>query len=216
MPTHSTKAPRGPKRIAIIDAAADLFVLHGYDGTNIEMIAEKAGVSRQTIYNQYASKGSLFLAITADLVWEIMAPLTDFEHSANMRETLLALGRRLCKAMLTPRAIALRRLVITEAARFPELGHAAYEASIAVIETRVASYLLEQRRLLISDSVLAARQFLALVVHPIEIRTQFIGGAGAEDDEISQHLEAAVDTFLRAFGAGPDQSARRRELTDAL
>lgn len=201
MPTSTTKKQRRPKQAAIIDAAADLFVLHGYDGTSTEMIAEKAGVARQTIYNQYESKQALFLAIATDLVQEIVAPLSEVERSADVRETLLALGRRALTTLLTPRLIALRRLLITEAPRFPELGRAAYETGVLVVESKVASYLKEQGQLRVPDPMLAARQFMALMMHPVEIRTEF-GVSPGTDEDIARHIEAAVDTFLRAFGKG--------------
>ena len=68
------KESRKPKQAAVMQAATGLFVRHGYDGASTEMIAERAGVSRQTIYNRFESKEALFLAIAKNLVHEVGHP----------------------------------------------------------------------------------------------------------------------------------------------
>jgi AcrR family transcriptional regulator len=49
----------------ILKAAAELFRNSGYDSARIEEIASAAGVSVGTIYNYYANKGDLLVAIVA-------------------------------------------------------------------------------------------------------------------------------------------------------
>lgn len=46
-------------RTAILDAAHDLFGSEGYHGVGLERVAKQAGVSRQTVYLHYGSKGGL-------------------------------------------------------------------------------------------------------------------------------------------------------------
>src|SRR5437762_4344296 len=50
--------PRGAEatRTSILDAASSLIVESGYHSISLEDIAEKAGVSRRTIYDQFGSK----------------------------------------------------------------------------------------------------------------------------------------------------------------
>jgi len=43
-------------RRAIVDAAARLFVEHGYGGTTVDAIAEQAGVSRKTVFTSVGGK----------------------------------------------------------------------------------------------------------------------------------------------------------------
>jgi AcrR family transcriptional regulator len=199
MQEGTRKEPRKPKQAAIIQAAAELFVQHGYDGTSTEMIAEKAGVSRQTIYNQFESKEALFLAIGASLVSEVVAPLAEtVEGAGDLHRTLLAFGRRTLTTLLCPRTIALYRLVVTEAPRFPDLARAVDEANFTAVENELAKYLDGHCNLRIPDSKLAARQLLALIVQPIAFRALLGVGADAGDAEIAHHIDAAVDTFLRA------------------
>ena len=52
----STSAPpQSAGEIAILDAAVNLFSVHGYDGVSMRRIAEAAGVSKANIYHHFAS-----------------------------------------------------------------------------------------------------------------------------------------------------------------
>ncbi|MFD0455557.1 TetR/AcrR family transcriptional regulator [Streptomyces violaceoruber] len=44
----------------ILAAAKELFLADRYDGVNLERIAARAGVSRQTVYNRFGSKETVF------------------------------------------------------------------------------------------------------------------------------------------------------------
>jgi AcrR family transcriptional regulator len=54
--TRLAQARAETTRLAIVDAAAELFTAHGYVRTTIEQIATRAGVAVQTIYNSIGSK----------------------------------------------------------------------------------------------------------------------------------------------------------------
>src|ERR1700758_3816607 len=45
---------------AVLDAAPRLFLDAGFDGVNLEQVGRAAGVSRQTVYNQFGSKEAVF------------------------------------------------------------------------------------------------------------------------------------------------------------
>jgi len=48
------------KRAAILDAAGQLFCEHGLHLVSMDMVANAAGVSKQTVYSHFANKESLF------------------------------------------------------------------------------------------------------------------------------------------------------------
>ena len=61
-------------RLAVLEAADDLLVEHGFAGVTIEGIAAKAGVAKQTIYRWWGSKSDvLFDALVVDAA-EFFAP----------------------------------------------------------------------------------------------------------------------------------------------
>lgn len=53
-------------RLAIEDAAVELFIEHGYHATSMRQIADKAGLALGGIYNHFASKEEIFEAIVLD------------------------------------------------------------------------------------------------------------------------------------------------------
>lgn len=54
------------RKRSIIDAAKSLFIEAGYDGTTIDHIAEKAGVSGVTVHNYYDTKAGVLMAVVAE------------------------------------------------------------------------------------------------------------------------------------------------------
>src|SRR5262245_47964357 len=63
---HIRRAPRAadlPGAKAIVDAAIDVFGRHGYHGTSIRDIAERAGLSSAALYHHFSSKQDLLFQI---------------------------------------------------------------------------------------------------------------------------------------------------------
>ncbi len=198
------KKPRGPKLQAIVEAASNLFAQYGYDGTSTEMIAEAAGVSRQTIYNQFDSKERLFLEIASDLVNAIVGPLGTAEVAdTEPRVVLLALAERTLATLYAPKTIALRRLAIAEVTRFPHLGHAIYKEGPLQTRGKLAAYLAEQTSLgtmRVPQPALAAEHFFALVTGTSDLKILFGVETSIGAELVKERAAEAVDTFFRAFG----------------
>lgn len=64
-PLRQERAADTRRRIAT--AALDLFTEHGFGGTAVTAIAERAGVSAQTVYATFGSKGAVLRAILAQM-----------------------------------------------------------------------------------------------------------------------------------------------------
>ena len=101
----------------------------------------------------------------------------------------------------------LRRLVIAEAARFPELGRVFYEqgpgrtiAALAATFDRLA----ERGLLHVPDPLLAANQFNWLILSAPLNRAMLLGEDRAPDPaEIDRWAEDGVRAFLAAYGGPP-------------
>ena len=50
-------------RLAIIDAASELFMQNGYASTSLDSVAGLVGVTRKTVYNYFNCKGALFESV---------------------------------------------------------------------------------------------------------------------------------------------------------
>src|SRR5436190_17438294 len=128
-PDGQTRSER--KRAAILAAATEVFLAKGYPGTSMDEIAARAAVSKQTVYKHFADKERLFTEIVVGTVDKISDPVyeevLDLNESGDVEADLRGLARRQLAMVMQPRLLALRRLVIGEANRFPELGRTFYE-----------------------------------------------------------------------------------------
>src|SRR3954467_11499041 len=133
---------RTSKRDLILNTAHDLFLAQGFGGTSIDQIAEAAGVSRQTIYNNFDSKEALFKAITGALVDHVVEPLLNEDlQTGDVESTLIALAGRTLALMVLPSTLALHRLVVTEAPKFPEVARKIYQSGVSRSGLALATYL---------------------------------------------------------------------------
>ena len=107
----------------ILDAATDLFLAEGYGATSIEAVAQRARISKRTFYHRFPDKAALFDAVLRRIIQGIRPPpdVPLFEGS-DLSEMLRRLARLAVHASVAPMTLALTRLMLTEAQRFPELA----------------------------------------------------------------------------------------------
>ena len=113
----------------IVEIATELLLANGYGATSIEDIARRAQISKRTFYHRYADKRALFGAVIQRVIERIRPPdaaaLT--AHEGPLDEVLLQFARGILQAALSPQALALYRMVVAEAGRFPDLAAAVAE-----------------------------------------------------------------------------------------
>lgn len=161
-------------RSAVLAAARTLFLRDGYEGATMEAIAKEAGLTKRTLYNNYADKDALFRQMTEDTVAfaETFAQDLHEEFTVGMTTTNVAtrlenLGLRLARAIVRPEVVALRRMLIAEARAFPTVARDYYDRApghmLQVLADGFAT-LTRRRVLRAADSDAAAVQFAYLVV----------------------------------------------------
>jgi TetR/AcrR family transcriptional regulator, mexJK operon transcriptional repressor len=195
------------KRRAIIEAATEVFLRKGYLGTSMDEIAARAAVSKQTVYKHFADKERLFTEIVAGTVDEasdpVYAEVASLKDSGDVAADLRDLGRRQLTAVLEPRLLALRRLVIAEAGRFPELGRAFYERgpgrTLAALATAFEQ-LAARGALKLDDPQLAAAHFNWLIMS-MPVNEAMLLGADKRRTraELDRLVDAGVRVFLAAY-----------------
>ena len=129
--TRGRSGPFDAQARAILDAATEVFLRDGYLGTNMDEIAALSEVSKQTVYKHFASKEALFVEIVSSMTTETGDLVHDRDPNSRRVATsptyLLDYAYRQLIVVLTPRVMQLRRLVIGEVSRFPELAKVLYE-----------------------------------------------------------------------------------------
>jgi AcrR family transcriptional regulator len=107
----------------ILDAARKVFLNRGFEGASIEEIAGVARSGKPTIYARFRDKKALFTAAVTRYVVAEQNRLVNFSASGkSLEQRLVNIGEALLQEALTPERIALLRLAIAEARRFPDLG----------------------------------------------------------------------------------------------
>lgn len=108
----------------ITAAALDLFVERGYAATRLEDVAERAGVSKGTVYLYFANKAELFKAVVRE---GIVSPLSEarnlIEHYQGSTFDLLGRLIRQWWARIGATSLSgIPKLMIAEARNFPDIA----------------------------------------------------------------------------------------------
>lgn len=185
------------KTEAILEAASELFSEKGL-AASMDQIARRAGVSKQTLYNRYASKADIARALAARRSDAITAPL----RAAGDVETVLtamaaSLIRRVCHA---DKGASLRgvALISPEA---PDLARAIYAAGPGESLHRLSDWLAEQDRaghLRVPDPDHAAEMFSGMALGHGHLRS-LLGVPHPEADTVELRARETACRFIRAF-----------------
>ena len=195
-------------REKIVAAAEEVFLHNGFLGANMDTVAEHAGVSKQTVYAHFHSKEALFIrvveAMTGGAAREIREDEEDVFGDRSVRDFLMQLALDQLTVVLTPRLMRLRRMVIGEVERFPELGRSLHDngpgRSIRRMERAFAHYT-RIGQLATPDPTAAAVQFNWILMAAPTNAAMLLGDAGIpKPAELRSHAREAVRVFLCAFG----------------
>jgi TetR/AcrR family transcriptional repressor of mexJK operon len=197
------------KRQAIAEAALRVFLRRGFAGASVDEIATEAHVSKPTIYAYFTNKDALFRRLLAMLVEQAQSELTAYtpepaRSAADVARELRAYAEVWMRSILRPDLLALRRLVIGEAARFPELAAIYYEGGPLHVERRLAtrlSQLADAGYLTLAEPALAAQHFGYLLVGPLQTRAMFIPNQPPTPVEADAAISSGVAAFLALYGA---------------
>jgi TetR/AcrR family transcriptional regulator, mexJK operon transcriptional repressor len=217
VPSGAPDGRSSRKHGAILEAAASLFLRKGYLGTSMDEVAALAIVSKQTVYKHFSDKERLFGEVILNTVNEagdaVHGAVMALRDSGDIEADLRDLARRQLALVMQPRTLQLRRLVIGEAGRFPELGRAFYEQGPGrTIAALAAAFqrLIERGLLLPEDPVLAAAHFNWLIMSIPLNQSMFLGrDAPPPAAELQRYAETGVRVFLAGYGKPPAPPRRK-------
>jgi AcrR family transcriptional regulator len=199
------KLDRDARREAILDVAAEVFLDEGFDAASMSTIAAKVGGSKSTLYNYFKSKEDIFQAhIERYCGWQgaEMFQLLDDEVD-DVRAALTRLGRRYVTNVMSDRNMRHFRLIATAAERSPDLGRTFYEAGPLRGARLLGGFLARMKlegRIDVADPIAAGHQFIGLCQNRM-LKARLVNYIGQPTpDEVDAEVEAAVSTFMAAFG----------------
>jgi TetR/AcrR family transcriptional regulator, mexJK operon transcriptional repressor len=205
--TDRPAATDSPKRRQVLEAAAELFLAHGYGPVSMDAVARAAGVSKATLYAHFSSKDELFGQLMRERAKSKMIDEALLVPSPDgLREALETLGRGMLRYLLSEQTLAIYRIAIAESQRFPELGRAFHASGPQRGCDWLRAWVLRQQEaglLRPADPTVAAEQLASLLRSNLFLRATLALGPAATDAEIDASVAAAVDTWLRAYAAEP-------------
>lgn len=220
-PAKSRRGGGRPSRVdalrlreRILEVATEVFLLEGYGSTTIEAVATRAGISKRTFYHRFNHKAALFAAVVHYIIEQLRPPPNvPIVEGATLHEILRRLARFILNAALSPRAIALHRLVTAESARFPKLVRAvASESTTQEAKTLISNLLareLRDPRFGPEARAFAAEQFLALVVTQPQRRALGVGTpmTGSELDTWADNVVTLFLNGCRGWSTAPKRKS---------
>jgi len=88
------KSSNTSRREAILDEAIEVFAREGFRGTDVQVIADRAGVGKGTIYRYFGNKEDLFYAVSMEITRRKEAAMLEaMEGIAKPKEKLRAAAR---------------------------------------------------------------------------------------------------------------------------
>lgn len=199
------------KRRDILDAAAREFERDGFDRASMNRIAAAANVSKRTVYNHFASKEELFLAILDDLL-DRPAKVTSVEYtpSRSLETQLRRIGRDFVKMMMSEDFVRVARVVISRFVQAPE-----FAATIAV-DTRSKESLArwiqaaaKDGQLSVRDPMRAAREFTALISE-FALWPQVLGNKPPLSPREQGQVVSSATKMILALYATSETSPKKR------
>lgn len=191
-----------PKRRAILDAAAQLFLERGFTATSMDAIAEAAPVSKPTLYSHFKDKSDLFGAVVSGRCCSLMYSLHQHTEADEDIETALrAIAASLYDLIYEPDAIRLFRIIISELKQFPTLGKTLYSEGPTKALELLSNYLDMQNGkgvLHIDDPDTAARMFVSMLKG--DHHMQFL--LGVRESVLPEEREKIIGATVSLFMAG--------------
>jgi AcrR family transcriptional regulator len=174
----------------------------GYAGVSMDEVQSKVGGSKSTLYRHFADKMDLFRSAVEMMIDERNRPVLDFKpQPGDAQATLTDFGRHFADIVLDPGAIALHRLVVSEAERVPGLGQTFFEhgptSGIAALAAHLSN-LHDARAITAPAPLLAASQLYQAMLGALQMRLLVNADPKPTQDEVETSISAAIATFLAA------------------
>jgi TetR/AcrR family transcriptional repressor of mexJK operon len=191
------------KRQDILQAAAELFPVKGFANVSMMEIAEKAGVSKLTLYSHFADKDDLFAQSVIDCC-EQQLPVSSFQlpTGLSLQQGLLTIGNGFLELIMDDKAISLHRMMIAQASIDIEHSELFFKAGPERMLSEMQALLIKADKsgqLKIAQPKLAAQHFFCLLKGLSHMRVLMGLCKPPSKAAREKHVEDVVDMFMRAF-----------------
>ena len=202
---------RREKTSRILNAALAVFSDAGYSDSSMDAIAEKAGVTKPTLYQYFNSKSGLFKAMMAARKDAMVLSFSE-AGDKDLVDQLLDFAWTYAGSVMHPDLLSLARLIIAEAHRFPDIGRDYQNSGPDQVLEQVMSFMTAQRaagRLSFEEAELAAEDFWGLILSAPRNRALHVPTYTPGAQDLARYINNGLRVFLRAYSTRPEQDLAR-------
>lgn len=147
-PVKAGRPKSQQKRRDVLDAATSLFLELGFSATSMDLVASRAGVSKQTVYSHFKNKDTLFTAIIDLKCTEYQFDQQHLQQpELSFEQVLTQFGIKFIRLLHDEDVIAMYRVVIGEAVANPRVAELFYQAGPLHSIKLLADYFINQTQL---------------------------------------------------------------------
>jgi TetR/AcrR family transcriptional regulator, mexJK operon transcriptional repressor len=187
------------KRDAILKGAKAVFLKRGFEGTSMDAVALRAGVSKMTVYRHFRSKEALFAGVITDLCERIVDGDLRQVFELPPRKALTTFARKMTAIVFAHETIELHRIVIAESRRFPKIGRLFYQSGPEACITALAAYFdrhADDSQFKVRNPRRAAEEFLELLRGYAHLRVILGLERAPSDAQMEERIEGAIRHVL--------------------
>ena len=194
----------------IIDAALELFVAKGFMATRLDEVAQRAGVSKGTLYLYFENKEALFKAVVETLVLPEIERTEQYIQAfdGSAAELIAQLVKQWWESVGESQLCGLPKLIISEAGNFPDLASFYVEQVIGRIRRVIAELIkrgITTGEFKPCDPAYAARLLLAPMVFAAIYQHSLLPYDN-EPFEVPAYLDNHLDIFLHGLVTSVEES----------
>jgi AcrR family transcriptional regulator len=195
----------------ILEAALAVFAERGYAATRMDDIAQRAGVTKGTIYLYFKSKDAVFESLVRESIGTTISKLVDdanrFEGPA--ADLLRAMLRGIGHFLRTSDRVVLPKIIVAEAGNFPLLAQfyrrEVIDRGLALLQSVIARGIARGEFRAVEPQH-AARLCIAPLLLAAVWRTTF-AAYDTEPYDLDGLIETHIDVLLKGFAAGKEDAS---------
>ncbi|MEI2302121.1 TetR/AcrR family transcriptional regulator [Ensifer sp. MJa1] len=205
---QKTPRPRGRPQVRCDDDTRRVIILSaerqfcdlGYEAANINVIARNSGVSTKTLYRLFPTKADLFERVISLRIAEFVLEADEENLDAvDVKTALVRLLAAYGHLVLSVDTIAIIRLVLAEAERFPEIAATFWEQAIERTNATLERWLKKQvvqGRLVVADPHMAADMLRGMMAMEPQRAVMMRRVASIDETTIATRAESCAEIFL--------------------
>jgi AcrR family transcriptional regulator len=204
MPTKPPPAARRPRstnaarREQTLAAALAVFSDEGFAAATMDEIAARARISKATLYAWFGSKDRLF----ETLILRSLGPadVTEaLDRPGDLEAKLTAIAEQILAATTAPKTVALLRVALSEAARFPRLKSRMRESLERPAFVDWLGRLRDSGQLAFDDPAEAAALFVSMAQGDWTVRALYGVLDKDHQSKLQDYARFAARMFLKAM-----------------